>query len=173
MNNLEISKIIELKKEKGICENEIREIYHFLSAYEKSFKYFESIKALKKIRTYANEKDDKSKEIDEKIKNIAKVMEINCSHKIIISGTFKYDCPICYMSFKSMKELPESTKYLINDYNWEEESDKTDELVLDSENEDEAIRKILDYYGNLQYSEDIEIKEVNNEKRRIKKNTGI
>ena len=169
MNNVEILKIRELRKEKENDENQIKELYDFLYTYKKAFKYSESIKAINRIRTYVLKKCDRSKEIDGEVENIAIKIGVNCSHQIIINGAFRYVCQICYMGFKSMEEIPQSTKYLINDFKWENRCDKTDELVLNSENEDEAIGKILDYYGNLQYSEDIEIKEINNEKRRIKK----
>lgn len=157
MNNNEIIKIKELKQEKRKIINELQQINQLLSRYKYSFKYKESIEALKRIDTYCQDQSNKSKEIDQNIAEIAETLEKNCNHKIIINHLLNFECPICKKNFE-YNTLPLTTEYIIENINDENDLNSIDEIILNSVDEKSAEKDILNHVNNLQYSNNIKIR---------------
>lgn len=159
MNNEELLKIKELKREKDKIKNEMRQIRSILSSYKRTFKYQESISAIDRIQAYLYKQSDRREELDKEIENITKLLGENCNHHILIKYSLTHECPICKMTCNN--EFP-STEYVISDFDYYSESDNIDEIVLNSSNEQIAYNQMLNYLNALQYSQNVKI-------RRIKK----
>jgi len=158
MNNKEILKIKNLKEEKDkICE-ELRKIMGFINAYGNSFKYRESIEAIERINEYVNKIRSRAKKIDVEIKKYSTLIGKNCNHHILIDKIFVYECPICKMSYKYSEGLPKTTKYIISNFEEENEFAIIDEIVLNSLNEEKAENQLLSCFSDLQYSQNVKIR---------------
>lgn len=158
MNNKEIIEINELKKEKREIKEELKQLMNFLNNYRHSFNYKESISALERIHKYFCKQCDRETKIDEEIQTIADKIGVNCKHRILVEIPLSHECPICKKIYTYRDSLPDTTEYIISDYKYDKESNKLDEIVLASSNEETANEAILAYFNNLQYSQNVKIK---------------
>lgn len=158
MNNEEILKIKSLKEEKRNIRTEIHQIIKFKDIYGSSFKYQDSIDSLNRIHEYFCKQCDRSKEIDQEIAMIAKILGKSCNHYILLRYYLAYECPICKMTYQYSNNFPSTNEYVISDFDYDKETNIIDEMVLNSSDEETAESKILNYFNELQYSNDVKIR---------------
>ena len=156
MNNNEINKIMILKKEIQELNAKVIKLNHFLRNYTSSFVNEDSIGALSRIENFM--KKLISKRMDDE-KSIQKISEsINCSHELIIKDFLEDECPICKRRFKHGVESI-NTKYLVSSYyNYDEDEEDINSIVLDAKEEEEACENLLEFFSKKQACENIYIR---------------
>jgi len=114
--------------------------------------------AIERINEYVNKIRSRAKKIDVEIKKYSTLIGKNCNHHILIDKIFVYECPICKMSYKYSEGLPKTTKYIISNFEEENEFAIIDEIVLNSLNEEKAENQLLSCFSDLQYSQNVKIR---------------
>ena len=157
MNNKEILEINELKNKKKEIMETFKKIRRILM-YKSSFNYPESIEALKRIDEYDDKKREEYKSIDLQIKEISEELSKNCTHPIILEKSLDNECPFCKTVYEYSSDIPETSRYLIENINFDKQRDSIDQIVLNSENEEIASEILMNYFNELQYSDNVKIR---------------
>jgi len=156
MNNNEIKKIMELKKEVNELKNKTIALNHFLRNYTSSFTNEDSIKALERIEKYMNETINTRVIDEEKIQKISESIE--CNHELLIKAVLEYECPMCKRRLKH-DDVGKNSKYVISCYyDYDEDESDINKIVFDAYNEEDACEELLLYFSNKQTYGNINIR---------------
>lgn len=156
MNNNEINKIMELKREVKELKKITIVINHFLRNYTSSFVNEDSIKALERIEKYMKEMISTCVSDEEKIQKISE--SIKCNHELLIKSVLEYECPMCKRRMK-LDDVGKDSKYVISCYyDYDEDENDINKIVLDACDEEDACEELLLYFGNKQTEGNINIR---------------
>ena len=157
MNNKELTEIRFLREKYNNTLENIINLTHFINTYSNYFKDNESINAINRIKDYRQKLSTENIITNNKINKIVNKISKDCPHTIIASKM----CPFCNKKFSYTNG--DNTKYVI-ETNYIYDINDIMDLVISSNSYNEATNKILTYYNNLQFSENIKIKRLTNEK---------
>ena len=156
MNKNEIDKIMILKNEVQELNEKVISLNHFLRNYSNSFVNENSKEALDRIEKFMKKMISERVIKEDKIQKISE--SIDCNHELVIKSVLETECPMCKRRFKLDKEKNNS-KYVISCYyDYAEDEEDINKIIIKAKDEEDAFEDLLEYFGEKQANGNINIR---------------